>query len=225
MSNLLDRINLRMSLIEYELDLLRNMIELHSLEESRRNAYSRERYFNREDRNINSLLNSILQRRNNISSNYSDFTNSRNYQNSTNLNSNISRDTNINQTRNPIPASNSTNIYNEPRNRNVFSNLFSNIIPELVEVSIIDSNGRPIRNNTNTSLENLRNNTSIEVVIEDTDTLCTICRTNISEGEVVRKINSCGHMFHINCIDQWFEEHTTCPTCRNSVNHQEETQT
>ena len=43
---------------------------------------------------------------------------------------------------------------------------------------------------------------------------CTICRENFNPNSIVRKINGCGHVFHINCIDTWFESNITCPICR-----------
>ena len=208
MSNLIDRINSRMNLIEYELDLLRSMIHLYSIEENNRSLFNRERRYTREDRSINSFLNNIRQRRQQTNEYFN--------LNSTNLNQNIPNQ-NQNLNRNFTLPNNSTNT-NTPNlnNRNSIDNLLNNLIPDLIEVSIIDSNGRPVRPNR-TSLENLRLNTTIEVIEEDNDSMCTICRNNFSEGDVVRKITSCNHMFHINCIDQWFEEHTTCPTCRTNI--------
>ena len=47
MSNLLDRINSRMSLVEYELYLLRSINNLYSLEDNRRYMYERDRLYNR----------------------------------------------------------------------------------------------------------------------------------------------------------------------------------
>ena len=224
MSNLLDRINSRMSLVEYELYLLRSINNLYSLEDNRRYMYERDRLYNRDD-SIDSIFNSFFHRRPTQSNNYTGNLNSTNFRSdfrNTNINPDI-RNTNIN------PDIRNTNINPDIRsnintrntnNRNIFSNILNNMIPDLVEVSIVDANGRPI--SSNTSLENLRSNTTIEVIEEDTNTLCAICRTDINAGAVVRKLNSCRHKFHINCIDQWFESNSTCPTCRSRVNIQQE---
>jgi hypothetical protein len=32
----------------------------------------------------------------------------------------------------------------------------------------------------------------------------------------------CGHIFHENCIQEWFQNHNTCPVCRNSLQALEE---
>lgn len=46
---------------------------------------------------------------------------------------------------------------------------------------------------------------------------CTICQDELCTGNQVRKINSCGHQFHKNCIDQWFERNVRCPVCRYDI--------
>jgi len=46
---------------------------------------------------------------------------------------------------------------------------------------------------------------------------CTICQDEFCTGNQVRKINSCGHQFHKNCIDQWFERNVRCPVCRYDI--------
>ena len=49
------------------------------------------------------------------------------------------------------------------------------------------------------------------------DTCCTICQDDLPVGCQVRKIKSCGHQFHKNCIDQWFERNVKCPVCRHDI--------
>ncbi|PIN02174.1 hypothetical protein CDL12_25319 [Handroanthus impetiginosus] len=37
-------------------------------------------------------------------------------------------------------------------------------------------------------------------------------------GEVtVRYLPHCGHYFHVECIDQWFQKNSTCPVCRTTL--------
>ena len=46
---------------------------------------------------------------------------------------------------------------------------------------------------------------------------CAICLSNFSyheEGVIKLK---CGHVFHRDCVSQWFEGHHTCPTCRADI--------
>jgi hypothetical protein len=42
------------------------------------------------------------------------------------------------------------------------------------------------------------------------DIECCICYEGVIEG----KILSCGHIYHKECIDEWFKEKRICPYCR-----------
>lgn len=84
------------------------------------------------------------------------------------------------------------------------------------------------------SIEHLNINTSTELFVglnnninnnnqgegegegEERDSCC-ICREPFENSSIIRKINSCGHKFHLSCIDTWFQTHHTCPMCRVSV--------
>ncbi|KAE9605793.1 hypothetical protein Lal_00025448 [Lupinus albus] len=46
---------------------------------------------------------------------------------------------------------------------------------------------------------------------------CTVCLSEIVEGEITRLLPKCNHGFHVYCIDMWFHSHSTCPLCRNLV--------
>lgn len=46
---------------------------------------------------------------------------------------------------------------------------------------------------------------------------CSICLTDIKEGERVISLKSCHHGFHEPCIAQWLEEQRSCPNCRKTV--------
>ena len=43
---------------------------------------------------------------------------------------------------------------------------------------------------------------------------CPICLLEYGESEVLRELPYCGHVFHIDCVDSWFEKQNTCPVCR-----------
>lgn len=49
------------------------------------------------------------------------------------------------------------------------------------------------------------------------DTTCAICQDAIPVNQMARRLNVCGHTFHISCIDQWFGRDVRCPTCRHDV--------
>lgn len=46
---------------------------------------------------------------------------------------------------------------------------------------------------------------------------CAVCLSEVSEGENARILPKCNHGFHMECIDMWFQSHSTCPLCRDSV--------
>ncbi|XP_057439749.1 RING-H2 finger protein ATL3-like [Lotus japonicus] len=46
---------------------------------------------------------------------------------------------------------------------------------------------------------------------------CAVCLSELDEGEKARLLPKCNHGFHVDCIDMWFQSHSTCPLCRTSV--------
>ena len=51
------------------------------------------------------------------------------------------------------------------------------------------------------------------LIHQQADGQCAICFDNYS-GHTVRVISRCNHIYHTNCIDRWFQTHSTCPMCR-----------
>lgn len=48
--------------------------------------------------------------------------------------------------------------------------------------------------------------------------ICIICQEFFkSNSEIIREMN-CGHPYHIECIDRWFEENVSCPICKHVFN-------
>ncbi|XP_016504789.1 RING-H2 finger protein ATL40 [Nicotiana tabacum] len=43
---------------------------------------------------------------------------------------------------------------------------------------------------------------------------CAVCLSILENGEIVRNLPNCKHIFHVECIDKWFNCHSTCPICR-----------
>ncbi|PIN08178.1 hypothetical protein CDL12_19248 [Handroanthus impetiginosus] len=49
------------------------------------------------------------------------------------------------------------------------------------------------------------------------ETSCAICLHDLKDGESVRSLPICKHLFHLHCIDEWLARQGTCPICRNDV--------
>lgn len=46
---------------------------------------------------------------------------------------------------------------------------------------------------------------------------CAICISELEDGEMVRMLPNCNHVFHQECVDRWFCISGTCPVCRATV--------
>ncbi|KAE9448663.1 hypothetical protein C3L33_19426, partial [Rhododendron williamsianum] len=46
---------------------------------------------------------------------------------------------------------------------------------------------------------------------------CAVCLSKFEDVEVLRLLPKCKHAFHINCVDQWLENHSSCPLCRQKI--------
>jgi hypothetical protein len=45
-------------------------------------------------------------------------------------------------------------------------------------------------------------------------TMCSVCQSEMADGEKVRVLTACTHSFHTTCVEQWLRDHATCPLCR-----------
>ena len=59
--------------------------------------------------------------------------------------------------------------------------------------------------------------TQLETAQQTQEDQCAICQDHMTEGQSLRTILHCHHVFHQSCIDVWFQTHATCPTCRHRV--------
>uniref|UniRef100_A0ACD5Y7Q0 Uncharacterized protein n=1 Tax=Avena sativa TaxID=4498 RepID=A0ACD5Y7Q0_AVESA len=46
---------------------------------------------------------------------------------------------------------------------------------------------------------------------------CAVCLSEFQEGERLRRLPTCLHAFHIDCIDAWLQATANCPLCRAAV--------
>ncbi|KAJ4880491.1 E3 ubiquitin-protein ligase ATL42 [Raphanus sativus] len=51
---------------------------------------------------------------------------------------------------------------------------------------------------------------------------CSVCLSKFESVEILRLLPKCRHAFHIGCINQWLEQHATCPLCRDRVSVEED---
>ena len=56
-----------------------------------------------------------------------------------------------------------------------------------------------------------------EVLHPETEQDCAICQDTIAVTQDCRKILHCGHWFHKDCIDPWFQQNVQCPICRYDI--------
>lgn len=87
----------------------------------------------------------------------------------------------------------------------------------------------PISTNTDgISIRELSENTCLEIFKINEDEMveegmlhnpqqCAICHSPIENDTIIRKINSCNHIFHPHCVDRWFENNSSCPLCRQII--------
>lgn len=52
---------------------------------------------------------------------------------------------------------------------------------------------------------------------------CSVCLSKFEDIEILRLLPKCKHAFHINCVDQWLEKHSSCPLCRCKVGAEDPT--
>ncbi|KAL1563156.1 RING-type E3 ubiquitin transferase [Salvia divinorum] len=52
---------------------------------------------------------------------------------------------------------------------------------------------------------------------------CAVCLNEFQQGEKLREIPNCSHVFHIDCIDIWLQNNANCPLCRTSISARPDT--
>lgn len=91
-------------------------------------------------------------------------------------------------------------------------------------------NNHPIRHSTSSDLPTLQQRQGLDPSIlrsikviqfssaeAQVGLECSVCLSQVTEGEKARFLPKCNHGFHMQCIDVWFHSHSTCPLCRNVV--------
>lgn len=60
----------------------------------------------------------------------------------------------------------------------------------------------------------LENSTIIDAPVGEQ---CAICHEQYLDNENIRKLTTCSHSFHSQCIENWFNEQYNCPICREVI--------
>ncbi|XP_060216396.1 RING-H2 finger protein ATL1-like [Lycium barbarum] len=56
-----------------------------------------------------------------------------------------------------------------------------------------------------------------EQTTRPTNADCVVCLGEFQDGEWLKHLPYCSHIFHVACIDTWFQIHSSCPLCRSNV--------
>ncbi|BFG36157.1 hypothetical protein CerSpe_224310 [Prunus speciosa] len=57
----------------------------------------------------------------------------------------------------------------------------------------------------------------VEYSKESKDGICAVCLCEFKDGEAIRVLPECMHLFHAGCIDMWLSSHSNCPLCRTDI--------
>jgi len=119
---------------------------------------------------------------------------------------------------------------------NLFRNIFRNEIPTSIgnmEISVLGLNTNDSTSDDSehivVSHHNIFSNTKIKTKVYENDSddenetnvdtleRCTICLCDIENNSIIREINKCKHIFHVECADRWFQDNIKCPHCRQDI--------
>ena len=116
------------------------------------------------------------------------------------------------------PASNNTAVgFNEPASyQTLFNEIFRNIpsrewtyfdivIPSVPEIP------------TQEQIREATRETTFNNIVRPINLECSICQETFTDTSNVIMINHCKHIFHRNCIHEWFVRNSNCPVCRHNI--------
>lgn len=66
------------------------------------------------------------------------------------------------------------------------------------------------------SIESLVVQDSPDESDDSVDLTCPICMCEMGENEYIYNL-TCHHVFHIDCLEQWYMRRNTCPVCKQNI--------
>ncbi|CAI8586869.1 unnamed protein product [Vicia faba] len=60
-------------------------------------------------------------------------------------------------------------------------------------------------------------NSSDKIMKLYNESCCSICFQDFENGELVRILPKCCHIYHLECIDKWLVQQGSCPICRTYI--------
>jgi len=96
--------------------------------------------------------------------------------------------------------------YNTGDTTNIFTNLLNIMNPGPMENVVVFPSPEQIAAATRVFTTDTR--------LEE---CCAVCQEDIEPAVQVRQIKQCTHVFHKDCVDQWFEQSVFCPICRLDI--------
>ncbi|XP_058745060.1 NEP1-interacting protein 1-like [Vicia villosa] len=60
-------------------------------------------------------------------------------------------------------------------------------------------------------------NSSNKIMKLYNESCCSICFQDLEDGELVRMLPKCSHIYHLECIDKWLVQQGSCPICRTYI--------
>ncbi|KAL2545010.1 RING-H2 finger protein ATL1-like [Forsythia ovata] len=46
---------------------------------------------------------------------------------------------------------------------------------------------------------------------------CVVCLNEFQEHDILKLLPKCNHVFHLDCVDIWFQSNANCPLCRSAI--------
>ncbi|KAF3436472.1 hypothetical protein FNV43_RR23564 [Rhamnella rubrinervis] len=92
------------------------------------------------------------------------------------------------------------------------SDLFSNPVFPITTVGSVSPQGLDLSILNTLPVFIYSNTTSHDTLLE-----CSVCLSEFENEERGRVLPKCNHSFHVECIDAWFQFHSSCPLCRTPV--------